>query len=54
MYLKIYGVTLFSPNITITISSAVSLPQQITNHTKIKTRISWLGDFYFFQYISLF
>ena len=48
MSFKFYGVTVFSPNITITISSAVSLPYQNTNHTKIKTRISRLGEFNFF------
>ena len=54
MSFKIYGVTVFSPNITITISSAVSLPYQNKNHTKIETRISRLGEFYFFKFISLF
>ena len=51
---KIYGVTLFCPDITITISSAVSLPWQNTNNTKIKTMISRPGEFYLFQLISLF
>ena len=48
MQFQIYCVTLFCPNITITISSAVSLQWQSTNHTKIKTRIIYrLGEFYF-------
>ena len=51
---KFYGVTLFCPNITITISSAVSLPWQNTIHTKIKTIISRPVEFYLFQLISIF
>ena len=48
MSFEIYGLTVFSPNITITISSAVSLPYQNKNHTQIKTRISRPGEFYLF------
>ena len=54
MSFKIYGVTVFSPNIRITISSAVSFPYQNTYHTKIKTKISRLGEFYSFFFFSLF
>ena len=49
MCFKSYGVTLFCPNITIAISSAVSLPWQNTNHTKIQKRISRRGEFFFFS-----
>ena len=50
MYFKYYGVTLFCPNVTITISSAIRCHanEQNKNHTKIKTRISRLGELFFF------
>ena len=55
LHFKIYGITLFCPNVNvITISSAHSLQWKNTNHTKIKTRIFRLGELSFFQFISLF
>ena len=45
LYFKIYGITLFCPNVNvIMISSAHSLQWKNTNHTKIKTRIFRLGE----------
>ena len=51
LYFEIYGVTLFCPIVTMI---TISLPQQNTNRTKIKTRIFRFCEFYFFQSISLF
>ena len=55
LYFKIYGVTLFRPNVNvITISSAHSLQWKNTNHTTIKTRIFRLGELSFFSLFPYF